>query len=80
MKCTEEGCEKDIPLNDIQEYIPKELLDKYYEFSLHNLVDKNHGMNWCPTPGCRAIFEAEANLEEYRCPSCGKEYCLKCRT
>ena len=54
--CPEDGCNQEIGIQDLQEYIPKELLEKYYDFSLQDFVDKNKVMNWCPTPGCKGIF------------------------
>lgn len=70
MVCPEEGCGKDIPAYDIEEYIEKETVKKYLEFSLHEFVDKNKETSWCPTAGCSAIFEFDEMLTEYRCPSC----------
>lgn len=71
---------KEISLDDMQEYIDKELRDKYYEFSLHLYVDQNSTMCWCPTPGCSAIFSIETHSNSYNCPSCKKTYCSKCRS
>lgn len=43
-------------------------------------VENNSRTNWCPTPGCPALFELENNQETYKCPSCKNSYCLRCRT
>lgn len=78
--CPEEGCGSEITIGDIQEYIRGDLKDKYFEFSLHMFVENNSRTNWCPTPGCPALFELENNQETYKCPSCKNSYCLRCRT
>lgn len=57
--CPEENCGKEIQINDIEEYIKAEIVNKYLEFSLHEFVDRSKCTNWCPTPGCLAVFEVD---------------------
>ena len=55
-------------------------MNKYYEFTFHTYVEKNVGnTSWCPTPGCTSVFSYDNVLEEFRCPACKKNYCLKCK-
>ena len=76
-----EECTKHIQTDDVEEYLSKDLVEKYYEFTLHNFVDKNSkNMTWCPTPGCSNAFEFDEYITVLDCPKCSKSYCLKCKT
>lgn len=41
----------------------------------HNNMDTQ----WCPTPGCQAVFAFDEALTNYKCPTCKKHYCLRCK-
>jgi len=61
-------------------YIDGELREKYEKFSFNKFIEGNvSNFSWCPTAGCSAVFEFDEALNKYRCPSCKKHYCLKCR-
>jgi len=43
-------------------------------------VEHNTGdTSWCPTPGCQAVFAFDEALTNYKCPTCKKHYCLRCK-
>lgn len=41
--------------------------------------DHMRDTSWCPTPGCKAVFTFDEGLDNYKCPSCKKHYCLNCK-
>lgn len=78
--CPAMGCISEIVISDIQEYIPSDLKSKYFEFSFQVFVEKNSNtINWCPTPGCTAVFQVDSSIKEYKCMSCRRNYCTQCR-
>lgn len=78
--CPQEGCKAEITGEEVGEFLPKDLKEKYDDFAFHNYVDAHmDDTSWCPTPGCSAVFTFDAALTDYRCPACKKHYCLACK-
>jgi hypothetical protein len=80
LRCPNGDCNIELLPEEVNEYLSKELREKYDEFVFQNYVEKNMGdTSWCPTPGCQAVFTFDAALDNYKCPSCQKHYCLACK-
>jgi len=80
IKCPMDNCKSEIANEDLMENIEKDIIDKYFEFTLKNYVDI-HGdeMSWCPTADCSYAFIYDKDISVFNCPRCNKSYCLNCR-
>ncbi len=46
--------------------------------AVKHAIDTIKTFKWCPTPDCGFAFDNGEDLENFECPKCKKEYCLKC--
>lgn len=79
--CPEVECKKDVHPSDLKGRISAELLEKFSDFTLKNLVEMNpETYSCCPTPDCPFMFEFDnTNGMDFICSFCKKHYCLACR-
>eukprot|EP01016_Furgasonia_blochmanni_P009451 TRINITY_DN13918_c0_g1_i2.p1 TRINITY_DN13918_c0_g1~~TRINITY_DN13918_c0_g1_i2.p1 ORF type:complete len:299 (+),score=45.06 TRINITY_DN13918_c0_g1_i2:65-961(+) len=79
IRCAE--CKAEMDRANIEDILPGDYKDKFFRFSLENLVSLNSDMfSCCPTPDCTYMFEFAQGDTEFLCDVCNKHYCLACRT
>ena len=57
ISCPDPACEKDgvFQLHEIEQLVPKDLVEKHKAFRLNTEVALDSNRTWCPKPGCNTI-------------------------
>ena len=57
ISCPDPACEKDgvFQLQEIEQLVPKDLVEKHKAFRLNTEVALDSNRTWCPKPGCNTI-------------------------
>jgi hypothetical protein len=59
----------------------EELIDKFDNFNMNYYIMQHpDDISCCPTPGCKYVFLYQEGDDQFECPMCDKEYCLKCKS
>lgn len=85
IKCPGEKCKNEIGHEFLKDCLGDPKYLKYQlkleEFSFKSFTEKHADeYSCCPTADCKYIFVYEEGVNEFACPNCNKEYCLKCKT
>jgi len=80
-QCPQVDCKAEIPATEMELLVDAALVEKYTESSLQTFI-ACHGDDYacCPTPDCPYLFfYTKGQDTDFKCPQCGKRYCLQCR-
>jgi E3 ubiquitin-protein ligase RNF144 len=80
--CPKLNCKTEISYLDLKEFLNKEMLALYEQYSFKKLLSENpDDYSCCPTPDCSYVFSyiKGTDLPEFTCPLCKYQYCLDCQ-
>jgi len=79
--CPSLDCKKEIQAQDMDVILDEHMLQKYQEYSLASVVERNpKSFSCCPTVNCSYMFfYANGDGTDFGCPLCKKRYCLNCK-
>mmetsp|Transcript_5038 Transcript_5038/g.4610 ORF Transcript_5038/g.4610 Transcript_5038/m.4610 type:complete len:87 (+) Transcript_5038:971-1231(+) len=68
LKCPGVGCKAELNIEDIKHILDNDELDKYYNFTFNQAMEKTPDASWCPTANCKFAFIFEDGDTELKCP------------
>lgn len=83
LKCPNEGCNVPIEYNELKGNLPKEVFQKYEEFSFNTFMLKNDEKSKektiiCPDPKCQTKSFIWEGASFFTCWKCKNKYCGEC--
>ena len=76
--CPDPNCSVKAEEYELESLVPREMYEKYLEFSALQALKKETRMKWCPNKACGQPIIWEKMEKKVGCLSCGYEFCFEC--
>lgn len=76
--CPQPGCRASPEEYEVESLVPREVYEKYLQFTVLAIVQKDPNMCWCPNKACGNAILWDRKQHKVVCPACRLEFCFAC--